>query len=291
MIPKEILDKVRRIEITTSRLVTDVFSGAYHSAFKGRGMEFDQVREYQIGDDIRTIDWNVTARTGKTHVKQYVEERELSVMILVDASASSHFASSGMLKNQLAAELAAVLAFAAIHNNDKVGLLIFTDEIELFIAPRKGKTHVLRVIREVLYFKPKGKGTNIPLGLEYFIRVSKRRCVGFLISDFYQTGLQKTLNVANKYHDVVAITLNDPRESILPECGLIQIKDAETGQLRLLDTSDKNMRDWYQHKAQQRLEERNRLFGLTGIDHIDVTSNEPYIHALVSFFSKRKHRQ
>ncbi len=291
MIPKDILDKVRRIEITTSHLVNDFFAGAYHSAFKGRGMEFDQVREYQMGDDIRTIDWNVTARTGKAHVKQYVEERELSVMILVDASASSRFASSGVLKNQLAAELAAVLAFAAIRNNDKVGLLIFTDEVELFIAPRKGKSHVLRVIREVLYFKPKGSSTNIPVALEYFIRVSKRHCVGFLISDFFQTNIQKSLNLANNYHDLVAITLNDPRESHLPECGLIQIRDAETGELKLIDTSDSTLRAWYQQKAKERLEERNRLFGSSGVDHIDLVTNEPYISALVSFFAGRRRRQ
>ncbi len=290
MIPKDILDKVHRIEITTSRLVNDFFAGAYHSAFKGRGMEFDQVREYQIGDDIRTIDWNVTARTGKAHVKQYVEERELSVMILVDASASNHFASSGVFKNQLAAELAAVLAFAAIRNNDKVGLVIFTDEVELFIAPRKGKSHVLRVIREVLYFKPRGKGTNIPGALEYFIHVAKRRCVGFLISDFFQTNLQKSLNLANNYHDLIAITLNDPRESILPKCGLIQIKDAETGAMKLIDTSDAAVRDWYQNKAKERLEGRNRLFGSVGIDHIDLSTNEPYISALVSFFAGRRRR-
>ena len=298
MIPKDILDKVRRIEITTSRLVNDFFAGAYHSAFKGRGMEFDQVREYQIGDDIRTIDWNVTARTGKAHVKQYVEERELSVMILVDASASSRFASAGMLKNQLAAELAAVLAFAAIRNNDKVGLLIFTDQVELFIAPRKGKSHVLRVIREVLYFEPKSKGTNIPAALEYFIRVIKRRCVGFLISDFFETALQKptgnpqlegkSLNLANNYHDLITVTLNDPRDSSLPECGLIQMRDAETGQLKLVDTSDVSVRSWYQHKAQERLNERNRLFGKTGVDHIDLTTNEPYISSLVEFFAGRK---
>ncbi|MBF0489960.1 MAG: DUF58 domain-containing protein [Candidatus Omnitrophica bacterium] len=290
MIPKDVLDKVRRIEITTSRLVNDFFAGAYHSAFKGRGMEFDQVREYQMGDDIRTIDWNVTARTGKTHVKQHVEERELSVMILVDASASNRFASTGILKNQLAAELAAVLAFAAIGNNDKVGLLIFTDQVELFIAPRKGKSHVLRVIREVLYFEPKGKTTNIPAALEYLIRVARRRCVGFLISDFYQTDLRKTLNLANKYHDLVAITLNDPRESSLPKCGVIQVKDAETGELNWLDTSNASVRSWYEHKAMERLVERDRLFGNTGVDHIDITTNEPYVAQLVAFFAGRRRR-
>lgn len=290
MIPKEILDKVRRIEITTSRLVNDVFAGAYHSAFKGRGMEFDQVREYEPGDDIRTIDWNVTARTGKPHIKKYVEERELSVMILVDASASSHFASSGVLKNQLAAELAAVLAFAAIRNNDKVGLIIFTDEVELYIAPRKGKGHVLRLIRDVLYFKPKGTKTNIPKALEYFIRVVKRRCIGFLISDFFQNDLDKILNLTNKRHDLIAITLNDPRESILPECGLIQIMDAETGQLKIIDTTQKYVVDTYQLRAKNRMEQRNRLFHLAGVDHIDLITNEPYISQLVSFFAGRHRR-
>ncbi len=290
MIPKDILDKVRRIEITTSRLVNDVFAGAYHSAFKGRGMEFDQVREYEPGDDIRTIDWNVTARTGKPHIKKYVEERELSVMILVDASASGHFASSGVLKNQLAAELAAVLAFAAIRNNDKVGLIIFTDEVELYIAPRKGKGHVLRLIRDVLYFKPKGRKTDIPKALEYFIRVTKRRCVGFLISDFFQNDIEKTLNLANKRHDLIAITLNDPREQFLPECGIIQIKDAETGQLRIIDTSRKQVVQAYEQSAKTRRERRDRLFSLASVDHIDLTTNEPYVSQLVAFFSGRHRR-
>jgi uncharacterized protein (DUF58 family) len=290
MIPKEILDKVRRIEITTSRLVNDFFAGAYHSAFKGMGMEFDQVREYQMGDDIRSIDWNVTARTGKAHVKQYVEERELSVMLLVDASASGHFASSGVLKNQLAAEVAAVLAFAAIGNNDKVGLLIFTDDIELYIPPRKGRSHVLRVIREVLYFKPKGKATNIPAALEYLRKVAKRRCVAFLISDFFQEGLQKSLNLANNYHDLIAITLNDAREFSLPDCGLLHVKDAETDEVDLIDTSNPSIRAWYEKRAKERLETRDRLFGSCRVDHIDLMTNKPYISALVSFFSGRRKR-
>ena len=290
MIPKEILEKVRRIEITTSRLVTDVFAGAYHSAFKGRGMEFDQVREYEFGDDIRAIDWNVTARTGKPHIKKYVEERELSVMILVDASASSRFASAGVLKNQLAAELAAVLAFAAIRNNDKVGLIIFTDEVELFIAPRKGKSHVLRVIREVLYFKPKGKQTNIPKALEYLIRVAKRRCVSFLISDFFQEDIRKSLNLTNKRHDLIAITLNDPREQLLPECGLIQVQDAENGQMKIIDSSDKKVRSLYHQQASVRLEKRDRLFNQAGVDHIDLTTNEAYANKFVFFFAGRRRR-
>lgn len=291
MIPKDVLDKVRRIEITTSRLVNDIFAGAYHSAFKGRGMEFDQVREYQPGDDVRTIDWNVTARTGKPHVKQYVEERELSVMLLVDASASGHFGSEGMLKNQLAAELAAVLAFAAIRNNDKVGLLVFTDRVELFIAPRKGRSHVLRLIREVLYLEPKGTKTDIPVALEYLIRVVKRRSVAFLISDFLQDGIQRSLNTANKYHDVIALTLNDKRESELVSCGLLWLKDAETGELKMLDTASAKVRDWYSQKAQERLIKRNRLFGVTGVDHIDIKTHEAYVAALAAFFTGRKQRR
>ena len=227
MIPKDILEKILRIDITTNRLVTDVFAGAYHSVFKGRGMEFDEVREYQPGDDIRSIDWNVTARTGFPHIKKYVEERELTVMILVDASASVHFASTGQMKNKLAAEIAAVLAFAAIRNNDKVGLLMFTDEPELFIPPKKGKSHVLRVIREILYFKPKAKATNLPKVLEFLTKVLRRRSTVFVISDFLDSNadyapMRKSMRIANQHHDLIAITLTDPREIDLPDCALVE---------------------------------------------------------------------
>lgn len=220
MIPKELFQKIRRIEISTSRLVTDVFAGQYHSAFKGQGIEFDEVREYQPGDDVRTIDWNVTARTGKPHIKKFVEERELTVMIMVDVSLSCRFASINMLKSQLAAELAAVLAFSAIRNNDKVGLIIFTDKIEKFIPPRKGISHVLRVIREVLYFEPEGRSTDIVNALEYLNKVSSRKNIAFVISDFFPASLtaggeagellKKSLAIANKRHDLISITLNDP---------------------------------------------------------------------------------
>jgi uncharacterized protein (DUF58 family) len=297
MLPKDLFDKVRRIEITTSRLVTDVFAGQYHSVFKGRGMEFDEVREYQFGDDVRTIDWNVTARTGKPHVKKFVEEREMTVMILVDASQSCHFASVNQLKSKLAAELAAILAFSAIRNNDKVGLIMFTDDIELFIPPRKGKSHVLRVIREVLYFTPKGKGTNLSKALEYLTRVTTRKTVAFVLSDFFETGesrpepsFKKPMSMANRRHDIIAITLNDPLEKELPECGLVELQDAETGARLLTDSGNSRVRETYRRNAFTRLEQRDRLFRSIGVDHIDIDTAVPYEKALVTFFRQRQQR-
>jgi len=294
MIPKELFQKVRRIEITTSRLVSDVFAGAYHSVFKGSGMEFDEVREYQPGDDIRTIDWNVTARTGRPHIKKYIEERELTVMLLVDVSASCQFATVNDLKSKLAAEIAAVLAFSAIRNSDKVGLIMFTDQIEKFIPPRKGLRHVLRVIREVLYFNPQGKHTDISLSLDYLNRVTSRRSVSFIISDFFEKGslenLKKKLAVSNKRHDLVAVTLNDPREMDLPSCGLVELQDAETGELCILDTSRSDLRHRYRDNAQKRIKDRNEIFTLTGIDHIDISTGTPYAKELVKFFLKRQKR-
>ena len=295
MIPKEILEKILRIDITTNRLVTDVFAGAYHSVFKGRGMEFDEVREYQPGDDIRTIDWNVTARTGLAHIKKYVEERELTVMILVDASASVHFASTGQMKNKLAAEIAAVLAFAAIRNNDKVGLLMFTDGPEPFIPPKKGKSHVLRVIREILYFKPKAKGTNLPKVLEFLTKVLRRRSTVFVISDFLDanpdyTPIRKAMRIANQHHDLIAITLTDPREIDLPDCSLVEVMDAESGARMTIDTSNERLRRTYHKKALDLIKIRSRLFDAIGIDHIDISTDVPYKKALVSFFAQRRHR-
>lgn len=293
MIPKDIIEKVKRIEIVTSHLVTDVFAGAYHSVFKGRGMEFDEVREYQFGDDIRTIDWNVTARTGLAHIKKYVEERELTVMVLVDASASTHFGSIKEKKNTLAAEVAAVLAFSAIRNNDKVGLLIFTDDVELFIPPRKGKSHVLRVIREVLYFKPKGKGTDIDKALRYLTKILKRKSVAFVISDFFGTSesVRKALQITNKYHDCIAVTLNDPRESELPDCGLIELLDVETGGRKLIDTSNASLRRHYQANAKERAALRHRMFLSVGVDHIDLWTDQPFVQSLIGFFAKRQGRR
>ncbi len=304
MIPKELFQQIRRIEITTSRLVTDVFAGAYHSVFKGRGMEFDEVREYIPGDDVRTIDWNVTARTGVPHVKKYVEERELTVMILVDASASCRFGSVKTLKSKLAAELAAVLALAAVRNNDKVGLLIFTGEVEQLIPPRKGLRHVLRIIREILFFAPKGKGTNLSVALEYLHRVTSRRAVVFVISDFLLNDsapkrsrasgpaedLRRSLSIANKRHDLVAVTLNDPREQALPDCGLVELEDAETGKVLLVDSGDAALRVRFSAQAGERLKERTRLFLSAGMDHIDISTDVPFADELVKFFMKRRRR-
>lgn len=301
MIPKELFKQVRRIQITTSRLVTDVFAGQYHSVFKGMGIEFEEVREYQIGDDIRSIDWNVTARTGKPHIKKFMEERELTVMILVDASMSCRFASVNKLKSSLAAEIAAVLAFSAIRNKDKVGLIIFTDRIEKFIPPRKGLSHVLRVIREVLYFEPEGKLTNISNALEYLNKVMSRKAICFVISDFFEfnnnaepqkngASYKKAMTIANKRHDVVAITLNDPIETDLPDCGLLQLEDAETGKNVLIDSSSPAIREKYHQEALERLKTRERQFKSIGIDQIDISTGLPYANALIKFFLKRKKR-
>jgi len=299
MISKELLSKVKRIEITTSRLVSDVFAGQYHSVFKGQGIEFDEVREYQFGDDIRAIDWNVTARTGKPHIKKFVEERELAVMILVDASRSSQFASVNMLKSQLAAEISALLAFSAINNNDKVGLIIFTDKIEKFIPPRKGKKHVLRVIREVLYFQPDGHKTDILQALEYLNRVTTRKTISFLLSDFifdqnnqshgtFEDAFRKKLSATNKRHDLIAITLNDQKESVLPDAGILSLEDAESGQRLQIDSSDPHIRKHYQIINQSRIQQREQVFKSTGVDFIDVYTDVSYVDAIIKFFYKRR---
>ena len=297
MIPKELFRKVRQIEITTKRLVTDVFAGQYHSVFKGRGMEFDEVREYEFGDDIRTIDWNVTARTGHPHVKKFVEERELTVMIMVDASQSCQFATVNALKSKLAAEIAALLAFSAIRNNDKVGLIIFTDKIELYIPPRKGSSHVLRVIREVLYFEPKGRQTDLIEALDFLNNITKRKTVCFLVSDFMESDeksreeLKKVMTIANKRHDLIPVTLNDPREYELPDCGLISLEDAETGETVLVDTSNRRIRERYQKEGRERRTARERLFRSTGVDHVDISTDGSYADEMVKFFLLRKRRQ
>jgi uncharacterized protein (DUF58 family) len=297
MIPKELFKKVREIEITTKRLVTDVFAGQYHSVFKGQGIEFEEVREYQIGDDIRTIDWNVTARSGRPHVKKFVEERELSVMILVDVSVSSRFGTVKHLKSQLAAEVAALLALSAIRNNDKVGLIVFSDVIEKFIPPRKGLRHVLRVIREILYFQPQGKATNIVAALEYLNKVTTRKTIAFLISDFFenknnsQDNLKKALRMANKRHDVISIALNDPKEFELPDCGLLALEDAESGERVLIDSSNPYVRREYQERNQKRLEQRNRLFKLLGMDFMNISTHTSYADEIVKFFYRRQHRK
>ena len=290
MLPKEIIKKIRRIEITTSKLVTDMLAGQYESVFKGRGIEFDEVREYQPGDEIRSIDWNVTARMGHPYIKKYIEERQLTVMILLDASGSSYFGTSKRLKSELAAEVSAVLAFAAIQNKDRVGLIIFTDRIEKFIPPRKGLQHVLRVIREALYFKPKSRGTDIAGAMKYLDSVTTRRAVTFIISDFFAKNFKKPLSIASKRHDVVAITITDPREQALPNAGIVELEDAEKGTIFLIDTSKTALREKYASRAARLAEERRELFGSINVDHIDIQTDKPYIEEFIKFFKMRKRR-
>ena len=290
MIPKEILQQIRRIQITTSRMVTDVFAGHYHSVFKGRGMEFEEVREYQPGDDIRSIDWNVTARTGHPFVKKFIEERELTIMLVLDISRSSYFGSVNRLKRELAAEMCSVLAMSAMKNNDRVGLIAFTDRIEKFVPPRKGLSHVLRIIREAIYYEPEGKGTDIAGALEYLSRVTSRSSVTFIISDFYAADYKRPLSIANKRHDIVALSITDPREQSLPDIGLIHLEDAEKGHRYMLDTSSPQVRNEYSARAQKLFDERQRLFRSANVDHIDIRTDVPYAQELYKFFRMRERR-
>ena len=290
MIPKEIIKKVKRIEIQTRGLVNDVFSGEYHSVFKGRGMEFSEVREYQIGDDIRTIDWNVTARQGHAFVKVFEEERELTVMLLVDVSSSGEFGTFRQMKGEIAAEICALLAFSAIKNNDKVGLIIFSDTVEKFVAPKKGKSHVLRVVREILYHEPQGSQTNIGEALEFLSRVTRRRAVVFLVSDFMSSGYEKALQIANKRHDIVSITITDPREVELPNVGFIELEDAETGETFLVDTSSLDVRKKFASATSASTEEREKLFRSLNVDYIDIRTDQSYIEPLMRFFRMRAKR-
>jgi len=290
MITKETLKKIRRIQITTSRMVTDVFAGQYKSIFKGKGMEFDEVREYQPGDEIRSIDWNVTARTGHPYVKKFVEERELNIMLLLDKSGSSYFGSSSQLKSSLAAEICSVLAFSAIQNNDKVGLIIFTDRIEKFVPPRKGSKHVLRVIREAMYLKPRGKGTDIAGAISYLNRITKRRTVAFIISDFYAPDFKIPLSIANKRHDIIAVTITDPLELEFPNVGMVKLEDAETGKNFSVDTSIPEVRESYRRDSLHRFSERESLFRSVSVDNIDIRTNVPYYTTLLKFFRMRGKR-
>ena len=290
MIPKEILKKVKQIQIRSSRLVNDVLAGEYVSVFKGRGMEFDEVREYQAGDDIRTIDWNVTARLGHPYIKRYTEERELTIMFLVDLSFSGEFGSMKQFKNEIATEICAVLAFSAVRNNDKVGLILFTDKIEKFVPPKKGKTHVLRVIREVLYFKPENKGTDISIALEYLLKVTKRKTVCFLVSDFITEGFERALRIANKRHDMVAVSVTDPRELEIPNVGFVELEDAETGEITLIDTSDRKMMERFNRFNVKNMEERAKLFRGMGVDLIDVRTDSSYVEPIMKFFRAREKR-
>ncbi len=290
MIPKEILKQVHRIEIQTRSLVDNLFAGEYHSAFKGRGMEFAEVREYQQGDEVRNIDWNVTARAGAPFVKVFEEERELTVMLAVDASASGNFGSGQRMKGEVAVELSALLAFAAIKNNDRVGLLIFTDEAEVFIPPKKGRRHVLRVIRELLYFQPRHKGTSLRAALEYLDRLLHRRSVVFLISDFLDRGYDRALQLVSRRHDLVAIALNDPRERQLPAVGLISLYDAERGTQTLVDTGSAGLRRLYAARRREEEARRAAHFRQQGIDAISIDISRSYMEPLIQFFQARLRR-
>lgn len=287
---RELLKKVRQIEIKTRGMVNQIFSGEYHSVFKGRGMEFSEVREYQFGDDIRTIDWNVSARFDKPFIKVFEEERELTVTLLVDLSASGNFGSSSQLKNEIAAEICAVLAFSAIKNNDKVALIMFSDRIEKFVPPKKGRAHILRIIREILSPRIEGKGTNIRGALEYLNHVSKKRTISFVISDFIDEGYDKILRILARKHDVIAVQLIDPREEMLPDAGLIVMRDAETGEQRWVDTGDRQVRATFVKYWQERRAARQSMFVRSRVDSIVIKTDQPYIKPIVDFFRLREKR-
>lgn len=288
---QEILKKVRCIEIYTRRLVNDVMAGEYHSVFKGRGMEFDEVREYLPGDDIRTIDWNVTARTGRPHVKRYVEERELTVVLCVDASSSGAFGTTDQMKGEMAVQLCAVLAFSAIKNNDRVGLIMFTDEVEHYLPPKKGRKHVLRVIRDLLNFRPSKRTTNIAAALDYLNRVLRRRAVVFLVSDFLDANLKKPLAIANRHHDLIAISVGDPREEDIPPIGFLEFEDAETGEVVVIDTHSRQVRQAFAASSRAERTQRDTLFQSLSVDHISLRTGESFVRPLVQFFQERARRQ
>jgi len=291
MIPREILKEVRRIEISTRGLINEVFSGEYHSVFKGRGMNFAEVREYSYGDDIRSIDWNVTARTGDPFVKVFDEERELTVMLVVDVSASGDFGTRERMKGEVAVEICALLAFSAIKNNDKVGLIIFSDHVEKFVPPRKGRRHVLRVLRELLYHRPEGRGTDITTALEYLNHVQRKKAVTFLVSDFRDAGFEKALAVAGRRHDLIAVRVGDPREREIPPLGLLELEDPETGDRVLVNTSNEKFRTAFAERSAEARRALDRTLRRTKVDVIDIETGEPYVKPLMRFFKERMRRR
>jgi uncharacterized protein (DUF58 family) len=291
MIPQDLLKKVRRIELRTSRLVDDVLAGGYHSAFKGRGMEFEEVRQYQIGDDVRTIDWNVSARFDEPFVKLFREERELTVMLLVDVSRSQHFGTDKQFKDELVSEICATLSISAIRNNDKVGLICFSDRIEAYIPPRKGTKHVLRVIRELLALEPEGNDTDIGSALEFLNKVQKKRSIVFLVSDMQDRDWQKPLQIANRRHDVVAVRIDDKAEIALPNVGLMRITDPETKQSHIIDTSSKKVRKAWAQLAAERTIAIEQTLRRCNVDQIHARTGEPFTNALRQFFQRREARR
>lgn len=284
---KDLLKKVRKIEIKSRGLSNQIFSGEYQSAFKGRGMAFSEVREYQVGDEIRTIDWNVTARFNHPYVKVFDEEREMTVMLIVDVSGSKNFGTQTQLKQELATELCAVLAFSAIQNNDKVGVLFFTDQVEKFIPPKKGRSHILMIIRELINFEPKHKGTNIAEALRFFTGAIKKRCTSFLISDFMSSSFENELKIANRKHDLVALRLFDLHEEEFPNLGVIPVKDEETGQVAWINTSDKEVRFEFKRAALERNGRLEDLFKRSGVDFTKIGTHQSYIKPLMTLFKKR----
>jgi uncharacterized protein (DUF58 family) len=287
---REILRKIRRLELRTRRLVESSFAGQYQSVFKGRGMNFEEVRPYSPGDEIRAIDWNVTARTGEPYIKKFTEEREMTVMIVLDVSASGDFGSVRESKREMAAEVASILAFSAIHNNDKVGLLLFSDRVELFIPPKKGRLHILRLIREMLFFSPKGRGTDLAGALEYMNKVITRRAVVFVISDFLTGDFSRPLTVSARRHDMVALTVVDPAEEALPDVGVILLEDPETGEQIEVDTSRRAITGNYARLAGERAKELGTLFGSRGVDMVQLRTDRDYLPVLRSFFDRRGRR-
>jgi uncharacterized protein (DUF58 family) len=291
MITREIVKKLRKIEIHTARLANDQLAGSYHSVFKGRGMAFSEVRQYQPGDDVRFIDWNVSARMNDTYVKVFTEEREMTVMLLVDLSASELFGSVAQSKQETAAEVAALLAFSAIKNNDRVGLILFTDRIERFVPPKKGKGHVMRVVTEILSAKPSHKGTDVRAALELLGHVQKRKCVAFLISDFIAQGYEHALRVASARHDLIPLQITDPREETLPDVGLLLAQDLESGEIVEVDTSSKRVREAYALRVARKRGEREQLFRKLDLDHLTIYTHKPYVRPIADLFRLRKRRE
>lgn len=287
-ISPELMKKIRAIQVKTNYLVNDVMAGEYSSAFKGRGMEFSEVREYLPGDDIRFIDWNVTARMDHPYIKEFQEEREISVMLLVDVSSSGSFGSTYKLKNEVSAEIASILAFSAIKNNDKIGLIVFSDRIEHFIPPKKGRGHIWNIIRTILNFTPEGRGTNLNLPLEYLLRIQKRKAVTFLISDFQANGYEEILKRAKQKHDIIPIVITDPREISLPEIGWVHLEDAETGESILIDTNDKHMTQRFSALVKEEQRNRKRFFLSIGIDMIEIRTDRPLVEPIIKYFKMRE---
>jgi uncharacterized protein (DUF58 family) len=287
---KDLLKKVRKIEIKTRGLSHQIFSGHYHSAFKGRGMAFSEVREYQYGDDIRNIDWNVTARFNHPFIKVFEEERELTVMLLIDVSGSNNFGTRKEFKSEVITEVAAILAFSAIQNNDKVGVIFFSNKVERFIAPAKGRTHILRIIREMLDFKPEEKGTNIEEALRFLTNAVKKRCTAFILSDFMDGDFAKALRIASRKHDLGAIRIYDERETELPDVGLIKVQDAESGSEQWIDTSNKELRDSYRRHYLNRVQLNQTIFRSAGVDSVEINTAEDYVKPLIKLFKMRESR-